>query len=118
MVGTDVRVAAGFRTVRGDIQSVTADSLVVESANGRETFTRQKITRVSVRKKGHRLRNTLIGFGAGTGVGIAIGAVDASGCKELLCGLAPAVGAILGAIGGTIAGAVWPTGGWRDVYKQ
>ena len=116
--GTDVRITAGSRTVSGKIDRITDDNLVVASGKGQEMFTQQEVTRVSVRKKGHRLRNTLIGFGAGTGAGLGIGAASEAGCQGWFCGLGTAAGGVIGALGGTIAGAVWPTGGWREVYKN
>src|SRR5580700_577420 len=50
--GTDVRIAAGPRTVRGIVDRITDDTMVVT---------------------GHRMSNALIGLGAGTGVGLGIG---------------------------------------------
>jgi hypothetical protein len=116
--GTDVRILNGSRTVSGKIDRITDDNLVMASGKGQEMFTQQEITRVSIRKKGHRLRNTLIGFGAGTGVGLGIGAASDAGCQGWFCGLDTAAGGLIGALGGTIAGALWPTGGWREIYKK
>ena len=117
--GTEVRVAAGnSKPIRGKLDSVTDSSLVLRLATGTQSFPQPEIHGVSVQKKGHRLRNTFIGMGLGTAVGAGIGASQASGCKELLCDLALPVFAVIGFVGGTVTGLVWPTGGWRQVYAQ
>ena len=117
--GTDVRITAGSRTVRGKIDRITDDTLVVTSGKGQEMFTQQEITRVSVRKKGHRLRNTLIGFGAGTGAGLGIGAARnvRLGIMTFAGSNRPAEG-VIGGLGERSSGPSWPTGGWREIYKK
>jgi hypothetical protein len=76
--GTQVRITAGSRSIRGEIERTTDDVLVVTSGKGEETLSRQDIRRVAVKKPGHRGRNALIGLGIGTGTGLAVGAgVDA-----------------------------------------
>lgn len=124
-VGTQVRIAVGSRTVNGDLQSVTDDSLAVNSGKGQEMFTRQEVKQVSTKKMGHRLRNTLLGLGIGTGAGVGTGVAigHAHDCGTgFLCGVntiaGGALGGAIGLVGGTIIGAVIPTGGWREVYKQ
>ena len=68
--GTDVQIAASSRTVRGKIDRVTDDTLVVTSGKGQEMFTQAEVTQVSVKKPGHRKRNTLIGLAVGAGAGL------------------------------------------------
>jgi hypothetical protein len=115
--GTEVRVTAGnSKSVHGKLGSVTDNDLVVNPGAGPQSFARPEIRGVSVKKKGHRLRNTLIGMGAGTAAGLAIGGAETSGCKGLLCGLAIPVYGAIGFIAGTVTGLVLPTGGWRQVY--
>src|SRR5258708_2851161 len=80
--GTEVRITAGSLTVRGQVRNVTGDTLVVDSGKGQEMFTRQEVTRVSVRKKGHRGRNTLIGLGLGAGGGLGLGLANRSGSSS------------------------------------
>jgi len=116
--GTEVRIVTSSHAIHGEMIRATDDTLVVTSGKGQEMFTHQEVTRVSIRKKGHRLWNTLLGFGAGTGIGLGIGAASEAGCRGWFCGLNTAAGGVIGAVGGTVAGAVWPTGGWREVYKQ
>jgi hypothetical protein len=124
-VGTAIRISVGSRIVNGDVQSVADDSLAVNSGKGQEMFMRQEVTRLAVKKKGHRLRNSMIGLGIGTGagIGIGLGVGHANDCSSgFLCGIDTAAGGALGGaiglVGGTIVGALWPTGGWREVYKQ
>ncbi len=118
--GSEVRIAAGPRTVRGKVDRVSDDALTVTSAKGQEMFTQQEVSRVWVKKPGHRKRNALIGLGIGAGVGLGIG-LSAASCTGLGCIGADAieVGAPLGlAAVGTAIGAVIPTGGWREIYRK
>jgi hypothetical protein len=122
-VGINVRVLAGSRTVIGQVQSATDDSLAVNSGKGQEMFARQEVMRVSV-KTSHRGRHTLIGLGLGAGAGLAIGAGAnaANSCKAGcfgpdLGGLVVAGFTAVGAIVGTVIGVAVPGDGWREVYK-
>ncbi|HEY3744347.1 MAG TPA: hypothetical protein VGL53_31100 [Bryobacteraceae bacterium] len=125
--GADVRVdvAGGHgQEVHGNLQSVTADSLVVNAnGSGPQTFARQDITRVSIRKADHRTRNALIGLGVGAAAGLVIGA--SSRCDNCLFSNGTNTGRIVvgaitgvGALVGIVTGAVIPTAGWRAVYKR
>jgi len=120
--GTFVRVSVASHSVSGQLQDVTDTSLAIESDKKRESFARQDVTRVSVKKQGHRGRNALIGLGAGAAIGATIGAAAYKGCTGF-CIFQTTRGqnAGFGALGfgfiGTIVGALIPTGGWREVYK-
>jgi hypothetical protein len=119
--GTDVQIAASSRTVRGKIDRVTDDTLVVTSGKGQEMFRQAEVTQVSVKKPGHRKRNTLIGLAVGTGVGLVIGVASRAKSNQLQFvsnGLIVAAGALAGALVGTVIGVVIPSGGWREVYKR
>jgi len=119
--GTEVQIAASSRTVRGKIERVTDDTLVVTSGKGQETFTQQEVVRVSVKKPGHRKRNTLIGLAVGTGVGLVIGVASKAKSDQIQVvsnGVVVAAGAVAGAFVGTIIGVAIPSGGWREVYKR
>ena len=119
-LGTEVRLVTGGRTVRGSVQAVTDDSLVVNSGSGQQTFARQQVMRASVRKKSHRGRNTLIGLGIGTGAGAAVGAGLGGCCSGEGPSSTPVVAAVVvGSVGvGAAIGALLPTGGWQEIFKQ
>jgi hypothetical protein len=119
--GTEVRITAGSRTVRGAIDRITDDTLAITAGKGQEMFDRQQVSSVSTRRPGHRMRNALIGLGAGAGVGLAIGfGIRAHPDQIQVVSNSAVVGgsAAAGAVIGTLVGAVIPTGGWREVYKQ
>jgi hypothetical protein len=118
--GTRVRIAAGS-TVRGNIDRITDDALVVTSGKGQETFDRQQVSAVSVQKPGRRKRNALIGLALGTGVGLGIGIAARSkpGQLDIIPNSAIVAGfTVAGALVGTIVGVVIPTGGWREIYRK
>lgn len=119
--GTQVRVAAGSRTVSGRIGRITDDAVAVTSGNGQENFDRQQVSAVSVKKPSHRKRNTLIGLAAGTGTGLVAGLASRSKAGQLnVVSNSAVVGALTaaGAVVGAIVGLVVPTGGWREIYKK
>jgi len=119
--GTEVRITAGSHTVRGAIDRITDDTLAITAGKGQEMFDRQQVSSVSTRRPGHRMRNALIGLGAGAGVGLAIGfGIRAHSDQIQVVSNSAVVGgsAAAGAVIGTLVGAVIPTGGWREVYKQ
>ena len=118
-MGTDVRITTGSRTVSGKVDRITDDTLVMTSGKGPEMFTQQEVTRVSVRKQGHRGRNALIGLGAGAGTGLGIGlASRCSGFCFLPNGPITAAVTAAGGLAGTLVGALIPTGGWREVHEK
>jgi hypothetical protein len=114
--GTEVRVTSGgAMDVRGKLASTTDNSLTISLGRSQRSFSRAQIVSVAVKKTGHRLRNTLIGLGVGAAVGLVIGLATANQCEgEITCGLVGATGPI----GGTVVGLVWPTGGWREIYRR
>lgn len=120
--GTQVRISAGSRPVDGKIDRVTDDALVVTAGKGRETFDRQQVSTVWLRKPSHRGRNALIGLAAGTGAGLGIGmAVSRTNSAQLSIIPSGAIVAgftVAGALGGSIVGVVIPTGGWREIYRK
>lgn len=118
---TEVRIIVGSRSVRGEVERITNDVLVVTTRNGQEMFDRPQVSVVSVKKPSHRKRNTLIGLASGTGVGLGIGiaARPKPGQLEVITpGVITAGFTAAGAIGGTLVGVIIPTGGWREVYRK
>ena len=106
--GTEIRVDTTAGTIKmrgrqGVLRSVSDDTLIFtpskKGSQGEVTISRQDVTRLSVKKQGHRTRNTLIGAGIGGGAGLGIGL--ASRCAgKFACPLSD--GAVTG--GGTAAG--------------
>ena len=118
--GTAVRVTDDSRTVNGTIEGVTDGAIVVTLETGQESFKQQDVTRVSLKKNGHRRRNALIGLGVGAGVGLVVGGVaDASCTSFCIAGnFGKAIFTPMGAIAGGLVGALLPSGGWREIYKK
>jgi hypothetical protein len=103
------------------LQNVTDDSLVLNSGAGLETFSMTQIERISVKEKGHRGRNALVGLGVGAGIGLVLGAVgDANcgtGCTVPKHFGIEAIPPLFGGVG-ALVGAIIPSGGWREIYKR
>ncbi len=118
--GTEVRIQSGSRTVRGNIDGVTEDAILMRTRKGQETFKQPDVMRVSLRESGHRTRNALIGLGIGAGVGLGVGAAADASCKSFCFGgnLGKAVFTPVGAIVGIAVGALIPAGGWREIYRK
>ena len=121
-IGGEIRVsAAGGKSFRGQLQSVSDESLVVLAANTQQSLPRADVLRVSTKGESHRKRNTLIGFGVGAGAGLGIGAGMDHGCVPQGCFISNNLGkevfTPLGALIGTIIGVAWPTGYWHEIYR-
>ena len=117
--GTQVRVAtASSKSIQGTLESATESALVIKQKTGTQSCQQAEVVSVSIKKKGHRVRNTFIGLGVGAAVGVGVGVGATNGCSELLCGIAIAGIAGAGVIAGTVTGLVWRTGGWREVYAR
>jgi|ERR1035438_6554749 hypothetical protein len=119
---TEIRVAlSGGRTVGGNLQNATSDSLAIRTAAGQATLMRTEIKRVQTKGEGRRGRHTLIGLAIGAGAGLAIGAVVDQRDSGKAFNFLPSAGKILftplGAIIGAIVGVAIPTGGWREIYR-
>lgn len=106
---------------RGQFMAATDDALIVTTASGEQRLARAAVSRVSVKKPGHRGRNTLIGFGIGAAAGLTLGAIADGRCTgkciEGTTPLGKEVGTPFGALIGAIIGLALPTGGWREVYR-
>jgi len=104
----------------GEFQSATDATVVISSKHGSESYARENVRHVWVRRAGHRGRNALIGAGIGAGVGLGAGASIDNGCTStsIICTgnkgkaiLTPAFGVL-----GAGIGALLPSGGWREIY--
>jgi hypothetical protein len=120
--GTEIEArTTAKRRYRGQLKSVDDEALVIVASSGEQRLARATVARVSVKKPGHRLRNTLIGFGIGAAAGLTLGAVaDArctGNCIEGNQPLGKEAGTPVGALIGAIIGVIVPTGGWREVYR-
>lgn len=117
--GTQVlAVLSDKRTIHGPIRDVTDDSIVMSRGKMQETIVRNSVVRIAMRRKGHRMRNTLIGLGVGAGAGLTVGGIYAQTCTGFLCGIGAVVFVPIGLVGGAAIGAALPTGGWQDVYRS
>jgi hypothetical protein len=122
-VGQEVQVVQNdAKSNRSNLRSVTDEAIVVSTANGDQTISRQSVLRVSSKGSGHRVRNALIGAGIGAGAGAGIGAAVGRCGQGVACigathgeviGVVTAVGGIVGAV----VGAVLPSGGWHEIYR-
>jgi hypothetical protein len=112
---------AGNKRYRGQFNAADADALVMTTASGQQRLARATVVRVSVKKPGHRGRNTLIGLGIGAAAGLTLGAVADARCTgkciEGNMPLGKEIGTPFGALIGAIIGVAIPTGGWREVYR-
>lgn len=110
----------------GFFQGVTDDALTVGTASGQEMLARPTVTKVALKGKNHRLRNTLLGLGIGAGTGLAVGAVvdSSSGCKgsgwcfNFLPNIGKEALTPFGALLGAAVGALIHTGGGHEVYRS
>lgn len=119
-IGAEIRVGlTGGRTVNGFLQSVGPDSLAINAPTSQESLARQDIKLVSLKRPGHRGRNTLIGLSIGAAGGAASGvAIDhATPSRGWFPNFGVAVFTPIGAIVGAVVGVAIPTGGWRVVYR-
>ena len=111
----------GNQRIRGQFKAADNDVLVIDTASGEQRLTRATVSRVSVKTRNHRLRNTLLGFGIGGVSGLTGGAIADARCTgkciEGNFPLGKVVFTPFGALIGAIIGVVVPTGGWREVYR-
>jgi hypothetical protein len=113
-----VRIAAAnSKPVRGKLEVVTDSNLVIGKSSAAHSFPKADIHSVSVKEKGHRVRNVLAGMGVGLAAGLGIGAAIGHGCRGFACeGVDVVVGGLVGLGGGIVAGLELPSGKWRQVY--
>ncbi|HVN80160.1 MAG TPA: hypothetical protein VMW38_14275 [Terriglobia bacterium] len=105
------------KAYEGEFQALTEESIQLLNGEQNRTFLKSDVLRISTKKAGHRGRNALIGVGLGTAAGLGVGAATAHE-GEMMRGVGIGLGAALGAIGGAALGAVIPTGGWEEIYRN
>lgn len=104
-------------SVTGRFVSATETAVVVKTAAGDQTLTRDTIRRVNVADSSRRARNTAIGAAVGAAAGFAIGWAVCPGCANegaggKYTGPAAAAGAGIGAAAGLLST------GYRTIYKS
>jgi hypothetical protein len=120
--GTEIEArTTDNKSYRGQFKAADDDALVITTGSGEQRLARATVSRVSVKKPGRRLRNTLIGLGIGAAAGLTLGAIaDArctGNCVEGKTPLGKEFGTAFGSLIGSIIGVALPTGGWREVYR-
>jgi len=116
--GSEIRVGlTGGKTLVGFLQSATPDVVTINGATSQEAIPRQEVKLVSLKRPGHRGRNTLIGLSIGAAAGLASGAAIDRNNHGWFQNLGKEFFTPLGAIVGTVVGVAFPTGGWRVVYR-
>lgn len=104
------------KKVTGAFLSVSGAAISLQADSGSRTIEKADVRSVVLGRNRHRLRNALILGGVGAGVGAGIGLVTHHGCSatQAFCldiggqSLAAGIGATIGFIGGTAAGALLP----------
>jgi hypothetical protein len=116
--GDDVKILANGSAQRGAFQSLTGDIMVVHMPTGDQTFERQSVTQVLVKRDGHRGRHALIGLLVGTTGGLGVGAVaDAALHDNWFPNFGKGLFTPAGAMVGATIGALLPGGGWKKIYE-
>ncbi|PYT30259.1 MAG: hypothetical protein DMG58_14690 [Acidobacteria bacterium] len=117
--GDEVKVVVNHASAqRGAFQSMTGDAMVVHFPTGDQTFERQSVTQVLVKRDGHRGRHALIGLLVGTGAGLGVGAAsDVAVHDNWFPNFGKGLFTPAGAIVGATIGALVPSGGWKKIYE-
>ena len=109
-------VDTGMKKHVGTFSTVTEEAIQLREGSDDIGIRNENVARVTVLDKSHQLRNSLIfgavGAGAGTGIAAAATRCSSSNTSFNLCGLgrgvAVAVGAAIGLVGGSAIGAAMP----------
>lgn len=107
-------VRQNMKSVHGRFESFTPDSLVIRQKTDSLAIPKNDILRVTVAAHGHRIRNSLIGAGAGAAVGYGIGRAGTSRWNGGW-GLLVTFSTLIGAGGGAGLGSVIPS--YPTVYR-
>jgi hypothetical protein len=110
-------VLTNAESYQGKLIAVNEDALVLHSGSSDQTFARDRVQRISIRRPGHRGRNALIGLGIGAGAGLGWGASLDNNGSAFTKNMGKPIGASLFGLAGAGVGALIPTGGWQEVYR-
>ncbi|HVN82754.1 MAG TPA: hypothetical protein VMW38_27475 [Terriglobia bacterium] len=106
------------KAYEGKFQARTEESIQLLIGEKEQTLLKSETLRISKKKQGHRLRNTLIGTGTGTGAGLAVGAVTTHNGEIVPRGAAIGITTTNGLLGGAAVGAVIPTDSGEEIYRN
>ena len=118
LAGQEIQVVQNdAKSNRSNFRSVTDEAIVVSTATGEQTISRQSIASGFLQRQrsphAECTDRRWIGAGAGAGIGAAAAGCT-SGCFGFTRGNAMGVVSAVGGIVGAIVGAVIPTGGWHE----
>lgn len=119
LVGQKIQVDDTHSKKHNGVFATVSDAAIsIKTSRGEESVQKQDVRTVKQVKTNHRMRNTLIGTGVGTASGAAVLAAawpqDGWFDDRRLGAL---VGGVFGLIGGTVIGAVIPSGGSTTIYS-
>jgi hypothetical protein len=109
------------KSLQGDFQSVSDNALVIHLASGDQTFSREEVRRLAIKRNGHRGKHTLIGAAIGAGAGLGAGiAVDQCSPTVIVCtgNKGKAIITPTFALIGAGIGALLPANAWQEIYHQ
>ena len=109
-------VQMDMKSLKGRFLGFTEETISVRVKKDEVAVARADVLRVSLRGKPKRMRNTVIGWGTGAGIGLAVGAgVDAASKETYDLGKQafPPLGFLIGGV----VGAVIPIPNYRTIYR-
>lgn len=68
--GTPIEVVTNDRAEKGEFVSTSTESLTINTRGGEQRFLRPEVVRVVSRRQSRRMRNPLIGVGAGAAISL------------------------------------------------
>lgn len=108
-------VSAKGKSYRGVVQTVTDESIQLEKGH---SIQKLDVRSVLFPKPEHRGRNTLVGAAVGAVGGLVLGEAADAQDQGWFRNAGKEFATPLFAVVGLGIGALWPTGGWREVYSN
>jgi hypothetical protein len=68
--GTLIEVVTSTHSEKGEFVSTSTESLIIHTPRGEQRFPRPEVVRVVALSQSHRMRNVLIGVGAGAAIAL------------------------------------------------